>query len=88
MTRDDIMRLVIEAGGVEGKELDEHLQPIENSMFVEFSENQLKVFVALIEVAEREACAKICELLATEKDIRLDYVAAKVCAATIRARGK
>lgn len=51
MTRDDIMRLVIEAGGVEGEELDEHLQPIENSMFVEFSENQLKVFVALIEVA-------------------------------------
>lgn len=57
MTRDDIMRLVVEAGGVEGEELDRHLQPIDGSTFVEFSENQLKAFVALIEAAEREACA-------------------------------
>lgn len=52
MNRDDIMRLVVEAGAAEGEEVDEHLQPIENSTFVEFSEDQLKAFVALIEAAD------------------------------------
>jgi hypothetical protein len=63
MNRDDIMRLVVEAGGVEGEELDRHLQPIEGSTYVEFSENQLKAFVVLIEAAEREACAKLADSL-------------------------
>ena len=72
MTRDDIFRMAHEAGLKTPWDLMEY---------------QWK-FAALVAAAEREACAKICELLATEKDIRLDYVATKVCAAVIRARGK
>jgi hypothetical protein len=48
----------------------------------------LEKFAEMVAAEEREACAKICELLATEKDLRLDYIATKVCAATIRARNK
>ena len=48
----------------------------------------LEKFAEMVAAEEREACAKICELLATEKDLRLDYIAIKVCAATIRARNK
>lgn len=48
----------------------------------------LEKFAEMIAAEEREACAKLCELLAAEKDLRLDYIATKVCAATIRARNK
>jgi hypothetical protein len=83
MNRDDIMRLVVEAGGVEGEEVDRHLQPIEGSTFVEFSENQLKAFVVLIEAAEREACAKVCDA-----NVYVQGGIAQQCAAEIRARGE
>ena len=49
---EDIMRLMIQAEGVEGIEED-------GSMFVEFSEKQLMRFAALVAAAEREACCKI-----------------------------
>ena len=48
----------------------------------------LEKFAEMVAAEEREACAKLCELLAAEKDLRLDYIATKVCAATIRARNK
>jgi hypothetical protein len=48
----------------------------------------LEKFAEMVAAEEREACAKICELLAAENDLRLDYIATKVCAATIRARNK
>lgn len=83
MNRDDIMRLVVEAGAAEGEEVDEHLQPIENSTFVEFSEDQLKAFVALIEAAEREACANY-----VAETYGWDELDAASLADEIRARGK
>ena len=52
MGAEDIMRLMIQAEGVEGIEED-------GSMFVEFSEKQLMRFAALVAAAEREACCKI-----------------------------
>ena len=48
----------------------------------------LEKFAEMVAAEEREACAKLCELLAAEKDLRLNYIATKVCAATIRARNK
>ena len=48
---EDIMRLMIQAEGVEGIEED-------GSMFVEFSERQLMRFAALVAEAEREEWAK------------------------------
>jgi len=54
MTRDEIICLVVEADAMEGVEED-------GSMFVEFSEQQLKTFTALVAAHEREACAKVAE---------------------------
>ena len=81
MTLDQIIKLATDAGF---ENADEPGFWISDG----FHLTEIEMFAALVAAAEREACAKICELLATEKDIRLDYVAAKVCAATIRARGK
>ncbi len=82
MTLDDVMRLVIQAEGVEGVEID-------GSMFVEFSEKQLMLFAALVAAHEREACAKLCDKevdeLAYGGD---DWYIAKSLASIIRARGE
>jgi hypothetical protein len=76
MTRDDIIRLAVEAklvcnwdGGcasawVEGHDLTPYLER----------------FAALVAAAEREACAKVCE--------EPGWNAAKWCADRIRARGQ
>jgi hypothetical protein len=76
MTRDDIIRLAVEAklvcnwdGGcasawVEGHDLSPYLER----------------FAALVAAAEREACAKVCE--------EPGWNAAKWCADRIRARGQ
>ena len=45
-------------------------------------------FAALIAAAEREACAKVCEILGAEDDsFYAEFSRAKDCAAAIRARG-
>ena len=81
-TEEDIMRLMIQAEGVEGTEED-------GSMFVEFSEKQLMRFAALVAANEREECAKLCDKevgeLAYGND---DWYIAKTLAAIIRARGE
>jgi hypothetical protein len=81
-TEEDIMRLMIQAEGVEGIEED-------GSMFVEFSERQLMRFAALVAEAEREECAKLCDIevgeLAYGSD---DWYIAKSLALIIRARGE
>jgi hypothetical protein len=56
VNRDKIIELMLKADAIEGVEED-------GSMFVEFSEQQLTTFVALVAEAEREACAKVCEKL-------------------------
>ena len=77
MTRDEMICLMVKANAVEGIEED-------GSMFVEFSEQQLKTFTALVAAAEREACAKLCDELRDEDGFE-PY--GTECAAAIRARG-
>jgi hypothetical protein len=83
MTRDDIIRLAVEAklvchwdGGcasawVEGHDLTPYLER----------------FAALVAAAEREACANVCEILAWNQD-STRKAATMDCAAAIRARGQ
>ena len=59
MNIEDVMRLVIQAEGVEGVGIDVEGVVIDDSMWVEFSEKQLMLFAALVAAAEREACCKI-----------------------------
>jgi len=84
MNREDVMRLVIEAEGVEGVEIDVEGVEIDGSMFVEFSEKQLMLFAALVAAHEREACAKVCEPQLAHDD---PLTAWKIAAA-IRSRGE
>jgi hypothetical protein len=73
MTRDDIIRLAREAGWH-----DELLS-------VSFTEPLLERFAALVAAAEREACAKVVELVAREIDDTNGT--ATYIAKAIRARG-
>ena len=47
---------------------------------------QLERFAALVAAAEREACAKVCDVLAVHPEYASDIT--KVAAQAIRARGK
>ena len=72
MNREDITRMAREAG------------------FVGFDgENKcLRQFAALVAAAEREACAKVCEILeAEDESFYAEFSGAIDCAAAIRARG-
>ncbi len=48
-------------------------------------EGQLEAFAALVAAAEREACAKVCDVLAVHPEYASDIT--KVAAQAIRARG-
>lgn len=59
MTKDEVLKLALEAGG--------YLAELPNGDAWLFSEDEyLKRFAALIASAEREACAKLCDEIATE----------------------
>ncbi len=50
--------------------------------------HELERFAALVAAAEREACAKVCEILEAEDDsFYAEFSRAKDCSAAIRARG-
>jgi hypothetical protein len=49
-------------------------------------EGQLEAFAALVAAAEREACAKVCDVLAVHPEYASDIT--KVAAQAIRARGE
>lgn len=50
---------------------------------------QLERFAALVAVHEREACARVCEILGAEDDsFYAEFSRSKDCAAAIRARGQ
>jgi hypothetical protein len=89
MNIEDVMRLVIQAEGVEGVGIDVEGVVIDDSMWVEFSEKQLMLFAALVAAHEREECAKLCDKevgeLAYGSD---DWYIAKSLALIIRARGE
>ena len=77
MTRDDIIRLAREAGWH-----DELLS-------VSFTEPLLERFAVLIAAAEREACAKVCDVqIASEALTELEKYRAGFIADAIRARGE
>ena len=49
----------------------------------------LERFATLVAAVEREACAKVCEILGAEDDsFYAEFSRAKDCAAAIRARGQ
>ena len=70
MDREEIIRMAREAG------------------FVGFdgSNAMLRKFAALVAAAEREACAKVCDVLAVHPEYASDIT--KVAAQAIRARGE
>ncbi len=84
MNRDDIIRMAHEAGwsGVFviewAKQPDEH--PVEKSLPVPVTMEQIERFTALVAAAEREECAKI-----VETHQRTGW---GILSAAIRARGK
>ena len=84
MTRDDIERMAVEAGGCT-PEWDD---------FWELHEDALERFAALVAAAEREACAKVCEEHGDKWADGSDEwrngqaTASYYCAIAIRARGE
>ena len=77
MDREDIIRMAREAG------FDPH------DMTDDFTCNLIDIerFAALVAAHEREACAKVCEILGAEDDsFYAEFSRAKDCAAAIRAR--
>jgi hypothetical protein len=81
MNREDIIRMARGAGFEQ------------NSLGMTYTSGTLpellERFAALIAAAEREACAKVCEILGAEDDsFYAEFSRAKDCAAAIRARGQ
>jgi predicted Zn-dependent protease len=76
MTRDDIIKMAREAG------FDPH------DMSDDFTCNleDIERFASLVAAAEREACAKVCDVLAVHPEYASDIT--KVAAQAIRARGE
>ena len=82
MTQDDIIRMAREA------EIEVHERKQEARIGLDVlvgadSTGRLKAFADLVAAAEREACAQVCDRLATEVDTYPSE-----CAAAIRARGE
>jgi len=81
MTKDDIIRMAREAGGS-----FEELPLCDAWLFYE--EEYLERFAALVAAAEREACAKVCDVFAKHVGYADAKEAADTCADAIRARGQ
>jgi hypothetical protein len=81
MNRDDIIRMAREAGGDDWGIFRDFMPEIER-------------FANLVAAAEREACAKVCDLLSVDRGMIRDEVlkegvlsGATMCALVIRERG-
>ena len=76
MNKEDIIRMAINS----------HL------VMADYDNPSLEAFATLVAAAEREACAKVCDTMATpatSREAQLDFHwAAGCCAAAIRARGE
>ena len=80
MTRDDIIRMAVEAGFCKdssGIYLKRDVMPDSDLL------SSLKRFAALVAAAEREECAKVCDA-----NTYIKGGIAEQCAAAIRARGE
>ena len=75
MNREDIIKLAREANIKQAIETP-HLLMV----------HELERFAALVAAAEREACAKVCDVLAVHPEYASDIT--KVAAQAIRARGE
>lgn len=76
MNRDDIIRMAREANATDKTNLG----------VMQFYVDELERFAALVAASEREACARVCDLVAREIDDTNGT--ATYCAAAIRARGE
>jgi hypothetical protein len=82
MNREDIIRMAKEAG------LNDPRAVVHAYCELKLT-GHLERFAALVAAAEREACAKVCEILGTEDDsFYAEFSRAKDCAEAIRARGQ
>ncbi len=89
MGRDDIIKLAREAGLYVGRNIS-GVQLVgssyeEGGLLVHLAVEELERFAALVAAAEREACAKVCDVLAVHPEYASDIT--KVAAQAIRARG-
>ena len=76
MNREEITRMAREAGA-----MFDHMTWVERDLAPVFER-----FAALVAAAEREACAKVCDVLAVHPEYASDIT--KVAAQEIRARGE
>jgi hypothetical protein len=79
MDREEIIRMAREVADKD--KVDPYLNE-----FVVLTPEELERFAALVAAAEREACAKVCDVLAVHPEYASDIT--KVAAQAIRARGK
>jgi cupin superfamily acireductone dioxygenase involved in methionine salvage len=81
MNKEEIIKLAREVGL-----LPDNLHPAPQTHHMAQKQKNLERFAALVAAAEREACAKVCDVLAVHPEYASDIT--KVAAQAIRARGK
>jgi hypothetical protein len=92
MNREQIIQMAREAGwsGIytQWREPDGSADwtPVKESLTVPVTMEQIERFAELVAAAEREACAKVCDVLAVHPEYASDIT--KVAAQAIRARGE
>lgn len=79
MNRDDIIKMANEA-------CDSDKVDAWHNGFWTLTQEELERFAALVAAAEREACAKVCDVLAVHPEYASDIT--KVAAQAIRSRGE
>jgi len=100
MTRDDIIRMMREAGwsGIYTQWAEPtgkpDWSPFKESLTVPVTMEQIERFAALVAKHEREACAKVCDEIEKKKWLTVTHggemhgISARDCAAAIRDRGE
>ena len=84
MTKDDVLKLAIEADLVEPRDISNDVCGLPEAYV-----DSLVAFAALVAEHEREECAKVCETQYRDYEWAIhERDGAKSCAAAIRARGQ
>ena len=86
MTRDDIIRMALEAGFPVSK-WDDGVDEVMDGDNYHIQTDLIECFAALVAAAERSACAQVCDEIANKPSNMVLGVALD-CAAAIRARGE
>jgi hypothetical protein len=81
MNKEEIIKLAREVGL-----LPDNLHPAPQTHHMAQKQKNLERFAALVAAHEREACAKVCDVLAVHPEYASDIT--KVAAQAIRARGE